>query len=137
MAFVTGNEGKLYYATAGSVPTTEITGVTKVKVNQTRKTGKIETRTSDVELNLFGVKTITIDIEMPWNSADTGMVAIRNAFKNNTAIGLKALDAAAGLGADGDFGIETFDHDQPLNEGQMVTIKAVPHAKGTRVATLV
>lgn len=137
MAFLSGNEGKLYWATAGTVPAAEISGVGKVKITQGRKTGKIETRAADVELNLFGTKTLSLDFDMPWNSADTGMVAIRNAYKNNTAIGLKALDVAAGLGADGDWGIETFDHDQPLNEGQMVTIKAVPHAKGTRVATLV
>jgi hypothetical protein len=137
MGFVTGNLGKLYWGAAGSVPASEIAGVTKVKVNSSRKSSKIETRGADVELNLFGNKVLGVDIEMPWNSADAGMVALRNAYKTNAPIGLKALDVLGGLGADGDWGIESFDHDQPLNEGQTVTIKAVPHALGTRVATLI
>lgn len=132
-----GNEGKLYWGPAGSVPASVIGKVEKVKVNAKRKTATIEVREVDCEMALFGNKQITLDIDMPWNSSDAGLLAIRNAFINNTAIGLKALDAASGLGADGDFGIDTFDHDQPLNDGQKVTIKATPHANGTRAVSLI
>jgi hypothetical protein len=137
MGYRLGSEGKLYYGTAGSVPSTEISGVTTVKVTSTRSQAKIQTRSSDVDGVLLGSKQVTVDITMPWNSADTGMVALRNAHKNNTDIALKALDVAGGLGAQGDFKIADFSHDQPLGEGQTVTVQALPSANAVLPVTLI
>ena len=130
MAYSSGNEGQLY------VSGTLCNAVSSVKIPRKRNTGKVQARSSDTDLYLFGTKDLSVDIEAAWNPSDAGMAAIKAAFESSGVIQLRAIDGTSGDGVEGDFGIESRDLDQPLNEAQKITIKALPHAKGAGVRTI-
>ncbi len=71
---------------------------------------------------------------MVWDTADAGFTAIKDAFFNNTEIGLQVLDGAAGSGLEADFSITNFSRNEQLEEALTVSVTAKVTYAGTAPA---
>ena len=125
MAYSSGNEGQLY------VSGTLCNAVSSVKIPRKRNTGKVQGSGHRIPTFTFSEPRTCRSISRRRGTLrDAGMAAIKAAFESSGVIQLRAIDGTSGDGVEGDFGIESRDLDQPLNEAQKITIKALPHAKG-------
>ncbi|QOJ16286.1 MAG: hypothetical protein HRU76_01155 [Phycisphaeraceae bacterium] len=70
------------------------------------------------------LKEASVEFEMVWDTADAGFTAIKNAFFNNTVIGLQVLDGTSGQGLQADFSITNFSRSEALEEAITVSVTA-------------
>ena len=134
MSVKLGLDAKLYYCVAGigGSPTWTLLGnVKNVTLNLQKGEADVTTRANQGWRATAGtLKEGTIEFEMVWDTADAGFTAIKDAYFNNTLIGLAAMDGAiATNGSQGlwaDCSITDFSRDEPLEDAISVKVTAKP-----------
>ncbi len=101
-----GIDGKLYFCAAGigGTPTwTELTNVRNVTLNNTKAEADATTRTNNGwKAVVATLKEASIEFEMVWDPADTGLVAIYTSYMTNSVLGIACVDGdITGQGANG------------------------------------
>jgi len=119
-----GLEGKLYYGTAGSQASTEITKCKDVTIEMEANMADISSRASDGwRSKKPTLRDLAIEFDIVWSDGDAVATALRNAFVNGTAISLYAKDYDSGAGPDCDFYVARFGRNEPLEEGMSVPVR--------------
>lgn len=127
MALVLGLDAKIFYGTAGSTATTELSNTRDVTLNLETAEADVTTRAAQGwRETVATLKDASVEWVMIYDTADAGFTAIKDAFFNNTAIALAVLDGVGGSGLDADFSITTFSRDEALEEALTVSITARP-----------
>lgn len=147
MAATLGMNAKLYYVdgagatadgTVGTVSTadgtaagtgafTEITTAKDVTLTLEKNEADTTTRGNDGWRSTTGtLKEASIEFEVVLDVADTAYLALRDAFLNDSNIGMAALDSAgaSGQGLVANFTITNFTRNEPLEEAQTVSVTA-------------
>lgn len=129
-----GFEGEVYWDTAGSTASTELTIARNV--NYTFDPDKADVSDRASIINLEDVAGVSIGLEFEINNQDTdsAVAAIRAAVLAGTAVALRTKDKENGWGLDGDF-ILSLKEDQPLRDAQRLAITASPTDKAGRLPT--
>jgi len=123
--FILGMNAKIYYGTAGSTASSELSNVRDVTVTLEAGEADVTTRANDGwRATAPTLKECTVEFEMVWKTTDAGFTAIKNAFLNNTTIALLVLSESGGEGMDGDFSITNFSRNEPLEEAITVSVTA-------------
>ena len=134
MSVKLGLDAKLYYCVAGigGTPTwTELTNVKNVTLSLQKGEADVTTRAnSGWKATAATLKEGSIEFEMVWDTADAGFTAIKNAWFNNTNVGLAVMDGGvAVVGSQGlwaDCAIIDFSRDEPLEDAMSVKVSAKP-----------
>ena len=129
-----GLDAKLYYCAAGigGAPTwTELSNVKNVTLNLQKGEADVTTRANNGWKATAGtLKEGSIEFEMVWDTTDAGFTAIKNAYFNNTIIGLAVMDGGVAVnGSQGlwaDCMITDFSRDEPLEDAIKVKVTAKP-----------
>jgi len=131
MAEKLGLDGKLYYkVTGGSY--VELTNVKDLTLNMEKALADVTTRAANGWKQYRGaLKDASLEWEMVWDTADTGFIAIKDAYLNNTQLWLKALDSSGGHGFEMLCEITGFSKKEPLEEAQTVSVTAKPAYSAT------
>jgi len=123
--FILGKDAKLYYGTAGSTPSTEMSNVRDVTLTLEAGEADVTTRAnSGWRATAPTLRECTCEFEMVWDPSDAGFTAIKNAFLSSGLIALKILDKVGGQGPDGDFAILSFSRNEALEEAITVSVTA-------------
>ena len=134
MSVKLGLDAKLHYSVAGigGTPTWVLLGnVKNVTLNLQKGEADVTTRANQGWRATAGtLKEGTIEFEMVWDTADAGFTAIKNAYFNNTLIGLAAMDGDittnGNQGLWADCSIVDFSRDEPLEDAISVKVTAKP-----------
>jgi len=134
-----GDEMKLYFCAAGigGTPTwTELAIVKDVKLNTSKGEADVTTRASGRWKQVVGtLKDASIEFEMPWDTASDGFQAVKDAYFDDTVIGLCLADNPLGEGGAFPAGTEVFRADcailkfersEPLEQAVSVSVTAKP-----------
>jgi hypothetical protein len=132
MSLKIGLKCRLYYCTdgiAGSPAWALASGVKEVTATIDKNEDEVPTRGGGGWMATIGTfKKLTF--EMPWNPADAGLQAFKDAFLNDTIIGLAAMDgdieAAGTEGPWADCAILKFERKEPYSGAATVLITAKP-----------
>jgi len=126
MGFKLGMEATLNYKVGGQAAGgawLELTNVRDVTLNLEAGEADVTTRANaGWRATVATLKEASVEFEMVWDTADAGFDAIRDAFLNNTIIGLQVLDADAGEGLQADFMVTAFSRGEPLEESITVSV---------------
>jgi hypothetical protein len=90
--------GKLYIGTAGSAPSTEVTGVGDVELSIKWDTAEVKSRASRAKKKIVALYEASISVEFDDDDADANLTTIVNACRNGTTIAVKVLNKASGRG---------------------------------------
>ena len=135
MAIKLGMDAVLNYKTGGvggGGSWTELSNVKDVTLNLETGEADITTRANSGWRATVGtLKEASVEFEMVWDTADAGFTAIKDAFFNNTEIGLQVLDGASGSGLEADFSITNFSRSEQLEEALTVSVTAKVTYAGT------
>ncbi len=138
MAIKLGMDAVLNYKTGGvggGGSWTELSNVKDVTLSLETGEADITTRANSGWRATVGtLKEASVEFEMVWDTADAGFTAIKDAFFNNTEIGLQVLDGAAGSGLEADFSITNFSRSEQLEEALTVSVTAKVTYAGTAPA---
>ncbi len=138
MAIKLGMDAVLNYKTGGvggGGSWTELANVKDVTLSLETGEADITTRANAGWRATVGtLKEASVEFEMVWDTADAGFTAIKDAFFNNTEIGLQVLDGAAGSGLEADFSITNFSRSEQLEEALTVSVTAKVTYAGTAPA---
>lgn len=127
MSLRIGLDAKLYYGTAGSQATGEITGVNEVTLNLEKGEAAFNSRASAWEIIRAGLKKGSVEFKIPNNTAHSGVIAaLADAFVNDTNLAFLILDAAGGNGLDADFVVLKFNRSEPLEDAQTYDVSIKP-----------
>lgn len=132
-----GKDCKLYYRVAGTqspfVPAdwTELTNVRDASTNLEKGEADASTRGSGGWRATLGtLKNGAIEFEMVWDPTDAGFTALQEAFFNDAAIGIAALDGDAdGATTQGlvcDMNVLNFTRNEPLEDTVTVSVSLKP-----------
>ncbi len=129
-----GLDAKLYFCAAGigGSPTwTELTNVKNVTLSLQKGEADVTTRANNKwKATAATLKEGTIEFEMVWDTADAGFTAIKNAYFDDSVIGIAAMDGGVttpgsqGLWAD--CHVIDFSRDEPLEEAITVKVTVKP-----------
>jgi len=129
-----GKDGKLYYCEAGIGGTpdwSELTNARDVTLGLTKGEADVTTRgNAGWKASAATLKEGTIEWEMVWDPSDEGFTAVKDAWFNNTTLGLAVMDGdiatagSQGLWADCD--ILDFSREEPLDGAMIVKVTAKP-----------
>lgn len=128
-----GMDAKLYYKAGGQEGTgawTELSNAKDVTLNMEKGEADVTTRANNGwRATAATLKEASVEFEMVWDTADAGFTAIKDAFLNNTVVGLQVLDGPtagtpAGQGLQADFNITNFTRNEPLEEAITVSVTA-------------
>ena len=125
--FILGKDAKIYQGTAGGAlgTLTEMSNVKDVTLSLESGEADVTTRANQGwRAKAATLKEGSVEFEMQWDTADAGFTAIRTAYFNNTAIGLRILDGEDGEGLEADFSITQFSRKEPLEEAISVSVTA-------------
>ncbi len=129
MGFRLGMNGKLYYKVGGQAAGgnwLELTNIRDVTLNMDTGEADLTTRGNQGwRATVATLKEASVEFEMVWDTADPGFAAIKDAFFNNSVIGLQILDndlASGGQGLQADFMVTNFTRNEPLEEGMTVNV---------------
>jgi len=135
MAIKLGMDAVLNYKTGGvggGGSWTELSNVKDVTLSLETGEADITTRANSGWRATVGtLKEASVEFEMVWDTADAGFTAIKDAFFNNTEIGLQVLDGASGSGLEADFSITNFSRSEQLEEALTVSVTAKVTYAGT------
>ena len=137
MAVKLGLDAKLYFCVAGiggSPSWVELSNVKNVTLSLTKGEADVTTRANNGWKATAGtLKEGSIEFEMVWDTADAGFKAIKDAYFNNSLIGIAAMDGPiSGANSSGSQGlmadcmITDFSRDEPLEEALSVKVTAKP-----------
>lgn len=128
MAFVLGKDGVLSYKSggvAGGGSWTPITNATDVTVDADSETADITTRGGGGwSQEVATIRKLSIKFGMVWDTADTGFTTIRDAWLNNTVVGIRAFDSAS-HGPTFDAMVSKFTRNEPIKGAMMVDVELV------------
>jgi len=111
---------------------TELANVKDVTLSLETGEADITTRANAGWRAIVGtLKEASVEFEMVWDTADAGFTAIKDAFFNNTVIGMQVLDAPMGSGLEADFSITNFSRSEQLEEALTVSVTAKVTYAGT------
>ena len=131
-------DAKTYYGNAGSVPTTEHTGVSDVNLRQSIGMAKRRTRAHRFELHKPTIFVVGLEFKMPWDESDGGFSALWTAFSTAAQIAVKCLPKASGKGVTGDWYVEKFDRSEPSGDEEITAdVTLVPAADATNIVAFV
>jgi hypothetical protein len=129
-----GRDGKLYQGAAGATAATEIPSARDVTVNiEKRLVSKPCRGTSGNDIKKPVTKAHSIDFDILWTSGDASCAALLAAAKSDNPIAMLATDGATNI-SDADFQISGFNLSQPLEDGQVVKLKAESTAENRNPA---
>ena len=124
MAIKLGMEAVLKYK-VGAGAWTELKNVKDVTLNLEAGEADVTTRANaGWRATVATLKEASVEFEMVWDTGDAGFTAIKNAFFNNSAIGMQILDGASGQGLQADFSITNFSRSEALEEAITVSVTA-------------
>ena len=134
MSVKLGLDAKLYYCAAGigGTPTwSELTNVKNVSLSLQKGEADVTTRANNGwKATAATLKEGSIEFEMVWDTEDAGFTAIKDAYFNNSIIGLAVMDGPiATEGSQGlwaDCHITDFSRDEPLEDAITVKVTAKP-----------
>ena len=127
MAIKLGFDCKMYYGTAGSSATTELTNVGDAEFNLTKTEADVSTRGGNGWEATVGVlKQGEVSFDMVWDTDDTAFNFFIQAWLNDDAVAMKILDSAGGSGLDADFSIIDIGRSEPLKEAVKAKVKVKP-----------
>ncbi len=133
MAHVIGIDAKLYYDPAGvGVGTwTELTNVRDVTLNLEKSEADVTTRANNGWRAMAALlKDGSVEFEMVWDTADAGFTAIKDAYFNNSLIGLAIMDGgittSGSQGLQANFEVMNFSRSEPLEEALKVNVTVKP-----------
>lgn len=124
-----GFQGTLGFRTGSSGAYTAINPVTDVTINMESGEADVTSRAADGwEQVLAGLKTASIEFEVIWDSADTGVQALRQSFENGTAIYVAAMDDLLSTGNGWTFHgvVMQFGRTEALREGMKCPVVIKP-----------
>jgi len=132
-----GIDAKLYFCAVGiggSPVWTELSNVKNVTLSLTKGEADVTTRANKGWRATAGtLKEGTIEFEMIWDTSDAGFTAIKNAYFDNSIIGLAAMDgpitgpdSTGSQGLWADCMVTDFSRDEPLEEALGVKVTAKP-----------
>ena len=126
--FKLGSKAKIYYSVTGQGGTfVELINVKDVTLNLDKKEADATTRANaGWEAVIASLKSASVDFDMVWDTDDAGFRAIRNAFFNDTVLGMKILDGENGQGLLADFMVVKFTRSEPLTEVITVSVTVKP-----------
>lgn len=121
-----GFEGKLYWGTAGSTASTELTIARDVSYKAEQVKGDVSDRASLHEYERACMLKTSIEFEVNNDTSNAFIAALRAAVVACTPIALRTRDYSSGWGADGDFNV-SIDESQPLKDAQRIKVSATPN----------
>lgn len=134
-----GLDCKLYYkagGVGGGGAWSELLGVRDVSGSGETTAAEVQGRDSVVKKYRPGQRDISIEFEVVWDKANTGHVALRDAFQNRTYVGIRMLDGPSGsqsTGPEGDFMVQTFSQNQPVEDAVTFSVTLKPWGDITQV----
>lgn len=128
-----GFEGKLYYGTAGSTASTELTIARDVSYKYEPTYADVSDRNSIIEYERPAMVKFTLEFEVNNEASNAFISTVRAAAAAGTAIAFRTRDYSSGYGCDGDFTV-SLDESQPLKDAQRLSITASP-TNDTRAIT--
>jgi len=138
MAHVVGIDAKMYYDASGvgGSSWSELANVRDVTVSLEKAEIDVSNRAyGGWRANAGALKDATIEWDMIYDTTDAGFTAIRDAWLNDTVIGLAIMDqnittvGAQGLHADCE--IMSFSQPQPMEDAIKVNVRAKPTYSST------
>ena len=134
MAVKLGMNAKLYLCAAGigGTPTwTELTNAKSVTLNLQKGEADVTTRGNNGWKAVVGtLKEGSIEFEMVWDTEDEGFAAIKDAYFDDTAIGMAVMDgditAGGSQGLWADCSVIDFSRDESLEEAITVKVTVKP-----------
>lgn len=122
-----GMNAKLFYGSAESQATNELTNARDVTLNLETGEADVTTRANEGwRATAATLKDASIEFEMIVDQEDEGYAFIAAAFFANEPIALLCLDAENGEGLDADFMITSFSRSEPLEEAITVSVTVKP-----------
>jgi predicted secreted protein len=129
-----GDEMKLYLCAAGIGGTpawTEVPIIRDVTLSHSKGEADVSVRGAGGWKRVVGaMKEATIEFEMVWDTEDAAFQAIKDAYFDDTLLGLAVMDGdVAAAGSEGlwaDCAILKFDRKEPLDGAVTVGVKAKP-----------
>ena len=117
----------------------ELDAVRDVTLNLEKSMGDVSSRASSWMRSLPALKNASIEFELLYDGADTGVQAIRDAFLNDTLIDMAFMDGdmdtAGSQGLRAECHVENFSRSEPLEEPILVSVTLRPAADTTNVPT--
>ena len=129
MALVLGFNAKTYYATDGVQGGTfvELDNIKDLTLGVTADEADVSRRSSGGwKASLATLKEGNIQFDMVYDTTDAGFTAIKNAFFDNTTLGMRFWDSAVGGGLEADCTVTGFDRNEQLAEALTVSITLRP-----------
>ena len=133
MAHVIGLNAKLYYdpAGVGGGTWTELTNVRDVTLNLEKSEADVTTRANNGWRAMAALlKDGSVEWEMVWDTADAGFTAIKDAYFNNSLIGLAIMDGdittPGSQGLQANFEVMSFSRSEPLEDALKVNVTVKP-----------
>jgi len=129
-----GDEMYLYYCEEGigGSPAWALLAIVKEgKLNTSKGEADVTTRASGRWKQTVGThKEASIEFEMPWDTENEGFQAVKDAFFNDTVLGLASMDGpidqAGSEGLWADCAILKFERNEPLEQAATVSVTAKP-----------
>ena len=129
-----GDEMYLYYCEEGigGSPAWALLAIVKEgKLNTSKGEADVTTRASGKWKQTVGThKESSIEFEMPWDTENEGFQAVKDAFFNDTVLGLASMDGpidqAGSEGLWADCAILKFERNEPLEQASTVSVTAKP-----------
>ena len=127
-----GKYAKLYYKVGGVAAAGEWIELKKVRdvtLNVDKGEADVTTRDNAGWKAMIGaLKNGSVDLKMPWNTADEGFVALMESFFLDQVIGLSILDDEidVGTGLQADFEVFKFNRTETLEEALSADITVKP-----------
>ncbi len=129
-----GLEGKLYFCAAGiggSPVWTLVTNIKSVSLRLSKNEADVTTRANGGWKAIAAVmKEGSIEFEMVWDPADAGFTAFKDAWFDNTIIGVAVMDGpVATAGSEGlwaDCHVTEFTREEPLEEAMTAKVTVKP-----------
>lgn len=117
MANKAGYEGIIKYGTAGSTAATQLTNVEDLTYDNPGEDFETTTRGDGTAVPHKSEEPATVGAVITWSmfhkTTDTALTALRAAARARTAVAIRTISDASGLGFDGDCYL-TVTHETPL-----------------------
>lgn len=131
MSFKLGLDAKMYRDSGTAY--LEVENIKNLTLNLEKGEADVSTRGNNGwKATIAALKDATVDFEMVYDLADVDMIAIKDAFLNNTAVTFLILDGAIDVAAAGSQGLKAtfmitkFQRSEQLEEALGVSVSMKP-----------
>ncbi len=131
-----GTKCKTYIDASGGVTTwVEVVNVEDATLNQDRNAGEVMNRGSDWVKVLTGKKNAVIDVTLTLNVADAQYIALRNAYNNDSDVGVAVMSGVITTVGEEGFQaackIVSFNRTETLQDVVKIAMQLRPSAAST------